>query len=79
MDVVYPDVASGAVHKETLHHNLPQPEQGGKEEEEEEGTVGKSRGGRGSQRQDEGKAEKGVVEACREWGQTGGGGGGERG
>lgn len=41
MDVVYPDVSSGAVHKETLHHNLPQPEQEGKEEEEEEGTVEK--------------------------------------
>ena len=32
MDVVDPDVSSGAVHKETLHHNLAQP---------------KNRGGRG--------------------------------
>lgn len=39
MDVVYPDVPSGAVHKVTLHHNLPQPKKRKDEEEEEEGKV----------------------------------------
>lgn len=43
VDVVYPDVPSGAVHKVTLHHNLPQPKKRKDEEEEEEGKVEEKR------------------------------------
>ena len=53
MDVVYPDVSSGAVHEETLHHNLAREEDEAfkvekQEEEEEDGDRRKATGSRGT-------------------------------
>lgn len=47
VDAIYPDVPSGAVHKVTLHHNLPQPKKRKDEEEEELGKVEGKRSERG--------------------------------
>lgn len=68
MEVVDPDVSPGAVHKETLHHNLPQPKQGRKrrrnkveKEEEDRMKAGGRRKIENGDKQEEEKEDKNLI------------------